>query len=365
MALLVRLVLFATATSAKEWHVLGIDQLYQTVRAVQSGDVILLDNMYEFRQYVWIVREPLVVAADNVTIRPGDTARAWMIAQGGSWAFAFRDARNITLENIRFTCNMATPSGSVMHGSVATAHNASVTLRGCSVENCGMPEHAAIELSEGELHIVDSTFRNCATETLGGAIFAQGFQATVSVSGSTFKNNVASLGGAAIGARVRFPNIRLYEGNRFVNNSAVSKHGQKAGKGGALHIWSNDGLGLLHFFAGQTFADNKADDCCPAIWNRPNFMCGSNGEIINHLTDLGSDEAASRFYARECMPSSLLRMDALAGGLGAVPARAGLAGVLALAVVAIALISAARAQARAVRNSMASDAAKRAPTLLL
>jgi hypothetical protein len=117
-------------------------------------------------------------------------------------------------------------------------------------------QNPGIHVEHATLEVIESTLESFATGTRGGAIRAQP-AATVLVTRSIFRNNLAGVGGAISG----FP-VDPY-GGTVIQIDESTFEGNRGTFGGALAVMSSSVTITRSTFAGNTASQRGAADQCP------------------------------------------------------------------------------------------------------
>lgn len=159
-----------------------------------------------------------------------------------NWIFHINPGCVVSIKNLKITYGNTTQRGGAIYNNGSTLTVNGSTFNG----NTAMQDGGAIWNDAGKLTVIDSIFTGNIAHPLDGGGGAIGFTSCIlKVSDSTFKNNIALIGGAICGG-----GVLTVTGSTFTYNIADTKN---YGSGGAI---CNGGS--LTNIIGSTFNKNTA-----------------------------------------------------------------------------------------------------------
>jgi predicted outer membrane repeat protein len=228
-------------------------------------------------------------------------------SDGGTLQFSCGGAHTITLTSSLFFSKSATVDGG---GEITLSGGNSVrvieldhyldfvvqriTIRDGFVAAGSANESGAGLLSPwfGTLKVIDATFENNHSASLindvgGGAIYAGGLTEAV-ISGSVFRNNSGSVGGAVLS---RSTNLRVAASVFFENSATSYADSGQYGNGGGLYIdrmWLDAPVDFV--MCGSVFDSNHATQHGSALFS---YNLEGNGAAIDRCSFRNNDMAGS------------------------------------------------------------------------
>ncbi len=233
------------------------------INAAKSGDTIMLASGATFNEHGLTISKNLDLNVFN--------GQATINAQGKGQVFFIVGSVTVELDNLIIENGKATDCGAISNVGV-------LTVKDCTFkDNTATSDGGAIS-NDGILNVNKSMFTGNTAKSDGGAIY--NLPMSFNVTGSTFTGNSANSGGAIYntGGASNYPvtissstfngNKAFYGGAMYNANDATmtvtgsSFKDNTYGIGGAIF---NDGNTLN--VTGSTFTDNQANDGAGAIYN--------------------------------------------------------------------------------------------------